>query len=33
MVKGEVEVSVPAQHAFEYLLNEKKRIEWDGMVM
>eukprot|EP00795_Rhopilema_esculentum_P000349 gene349-10012_t len=33
VVKGEIEVAVPASHAYSYLRDEKKRREWDGMLI
>ena len=33
VVKGEIIVAVPAEYAYNYLLVEKNRIEWDSMVM
>lgn len=33
VVKGEIIANVTAKHAYGYLLDEKKRVDWDDMVM
>eukprot|EP00794_Sanderia_malayensis_P007090 gene7090-7891_t len=33
IIKGEFEVEVPASHAYKYLSDEKKRLEWDEMIV